>query len=153
MMCKEDIRAIDDLTYEILGKAKSMTLENLDSDKNGRISDLFIGASEKQLEKRKKNEAYTFYSKNEFHVALYLFFKNQYNAKRIARSCYLLDEDDRFSETLDTGIPLGIVMLPNGGIVTSSIVEVILKVRQFDQRNEFTGMPFDVMAFRLIYEE
>ena len=151
-MQEEDIRIIDDLTLEILEKAKELTTKALDKKtKKGFLNELHIG--EQDLSERPKGEAYYFFSENEMDVALYLFFSNKYNAKRIARSCYLLDEDDKFIESMGTDIMLGKVKLPNGSLITTGTVEVLFKVREYGTRNKKTGMPFDIMAFRLIYEE
>lgn len=150
MVNKEDLQMIENLQNEIICKAGQMTFENLNLLAKGRLSKMFIGADCKAMNERKAVEKYTFYTENEFNVALYLFFSNQYNAKRIARSCYLLDEDSKFNESMDTGIPLGKIVLPNGGVLGTSIAEAVLKVRRYDERNAVTGMPFDVMAFRLI---
>lgn len=153
-LIQEDIEKIESLQEEILTKAGSLTLDSLDLLSKGRMSQMFVAADCEKMkeEERKSTEKYSFYSENEVNVALYLFFTNKYNAKRIARSCYVLDEDEKFNESMAMDIPLGRVVLPNGGIVTTSIVEAILKVREYDNRNPITGMPFDIVAFRLMRE-
>lgn len=150
MVNEEDLRAIETLQTEIICRAGQMTYDNLNFLSKGKIAKMYIASDCKQMKERKAVDKYSFFTENEMNVALYLFFSNQYNAKRIARSCYMLDEDTKFNESLDTGIPMGRIVLPNGGIMVSSVVEAILKVRRYDVRNEITGMPFDVVAFRII---
>lgn len=150
MVNEEDLRGIEALQTEIICRAGQMTFDNLNILSKGRIARMYVSADCRQMQKRKKADRYSFFTENEMNVALYLFFSNQYNAKRIARSCYMLDEDTKFNESLDTGIPVGRIVLPNGGIMVSSVVEAVLKVRRYDERNEITGMPFDVADFRII---
>lgn len=148
----EDKKAIKSLTQEILGKAQSMSYKNFIGKKDN-FSKLFVGVSKESFVGRKKNEQFSFYTENEVGIALYMFFSNIYNATHIAKNVYLLDEDDRFSEEFDVEIPLGEVMLPNGSVVTTTVVEAILKVRNVEERNPYTGMPFDIITFRLIADE
>ena len=150
MVNEEDLCYIEKLKTEIICRAGQMTYDNLNFLSKGRIEKMFISADCKQMQKRKSAEKYSFFTENEMNVALYLFFSNMYNAKRIARSCYILDEDTKFNESMDTGVPLGKIVLPNGGIMVSSIVEAVLKVRRYDEINLITGMPFDVVSFRII---
>lgn len=147
---KEDLDAMANLASEILEKAQNMTLDALEAQTKGKIRERYINASAESMQDRKNCEKYSFYSENEINVALYLFFSNAYNAKRIARECYLKDEGDKIYESLYTNMPLGKVYLPNGGVVTGSEVEAVLRVRPYNNRNLMTGMPFDIITFRLI---
>lgn len=147
----EDKEAIKNLTCEILGKSQSMTYGNFIGKKDN-FSKNFVGADKATFMTRKLNERYTFYSETEVGIALYMFFSNVYNAKHIAKNVYLLDEDDRFSEEFDVQIPLGQVMLPNGSIKTSSVIEAVMKVRNVEERNQYHGMPFDIISFRLVFD-
>jgi len=151
-LMEEDKKAIRLLTQEILGKSNSMTYKNFLGKKDN-FSKLFVGAKREDFNGRKKSEQYSFYTENEVGIALYMMFSNIYNAKHIAKNVYLLDEDTRFSEEFDVGIPLGEVMLPNGSVIETTMVEAILKVRNPEERNAYTGMPFDIITFRLVANE
>lgn len=151
-LMEEDKKAIRLLTQEILGKSNSMSYTNFLGKKDN-FEKLFVGAKTEDFKGRKKNEQYSFYTENEVGIALYMFFSNIYNAKHIAKNVYLLDEDKRFSEEFDVGIPLGKVMLPNGSVMETTMVEAILKVRNPEERNAYTGMPFDIITFRLVANE
>lgn len=151
-LMEEDKKAIRLLTQEILGKSNSMSYTNFLGKKDN-FEKLFVGAKKEDFVGRKKNEKYSFYTENEVGIALYMFFSNIYNAKHIAKNVYLLDEDKRFSEEFDVEIPLGEVMLPNGSVIETTMVEAVLKVRNPEERNAYTGMPFDIITFRLVANE
>lgn len=151
-LMEEDKKAIRLITQEIIGKSNSMTYANFIGKKNN-YEKLFVGAKKEEFVGRKKNEQFSFYTENEVDIALYMFFSNIYNAKHIAKNLYLLDEDERFSEEFDVMIPLGEVMLPNGSVVQTTVVEAVLKVRNREERNAYTGMPFDIISFRLVPNE
>lgn len=150
-LLKEDKDNISKLTREILGKSNSMTYSNFIGHKDN-FSKNFVGADISTFEGRKKNEQFSFFTETEVGIALYMFFSSIYNANHIAKNIYMLDEDERFSEEFDVQIPLGQVMLPNGAVMTTSIVEAVLKVRNVEERNPYHGMPFDIISFRLVYD-
>ena len=154
-LTNEDKNNIRELTQEILGKSCSMTYKRFyqdkkDNNKTDNYSNRFVGVGINALKGRQKKDRFFFTSDNEVGYALYTFFANIYNAKHIAKNVYLRCEDEKFTEQFDAGIPLGTVMLPNGSVATSSMIEIVLKVRNTEQRNPNFGMPFDIVELRLI---
>ena len=148
---EEDYREIEKIADEIIGKSANMSfenfLENLGKKKDWFLQ--FVGEKSKtEMKERKKPERFFFYSENEVAFALYMLFSKIYAARHIAKKVYQLEEGERFWEEFDAEMPLGILMLPNGAAVPTSVVKVELAIT-FPIRNDFHGMPFQVTQIRL----
>lgn len=149
-LTEEDNIEIKKLTQEILSKACEMNCRRFDNSVKANFIDRFVGVSERAIKKRHRNERFFFFTENEASFGLYQFFANIYNAKHIAKNIYIRVEDDVFTEQFDAIIPLGKIMLPNGSIVTTSVIELDIKVTDPDIRSINHGMPFDIIGYRLV---
>lgn len=147
-----DKTAVKELRFEIESKAQSMCYSSVVP--RGKEPNKHIGRTASELRgERKKKDRFSFYSEKELCVALYLFFCDSYTVKRIAKNCYFKDEDDKFTESMDLELPLGIVENEKKEMEETSVVEAVLKVRNSEERDAVTGMPFDLMEFRLVPRE
>lgn len=146
-----DRQAVKAMTFEIASKAQSMYYSEL-AMKGDELSKHVARTKDSLSEERKRKDRYSFYSEKELCVALYLFFSDSYTVKRIAKNCYYKDEDEKFVESMDLELPLGIVGSSNS-IEETSVVEAVMKIRNPEERNPVTGMPFDLVEFRLIPQE
>lgn len=144
---------IDDMFYEL--SSIHVTAEQVDKSMKRKLSTKHTGnsISKEEREKRKIFDCFSFFSLKNVDIALNEFFGCTYNLKRVARECVLLDEGDKFTESLDVGVPLGILYNSRGEFRETSIIELTLKVRAWGSRNSATHLPFDIVSFRLIADD
>lgn len=145
---KEDERAIAAIANELQLKAESMVC--LASCPEGREAQTYIGVNKALMQRRQTKYAY--YGKRELLLALSIFFRSEYNMKRLARALYWMDEEDIHRETMDYEIPLGMV-LSGKALVETSCAEFVIRKRADGSHNPVTGMPFDLLGVRLIPAE
>lgn len=152
-----DVSDLIDVAYQQISEAtKSLTPVILNKQMNLSLSKKHIGCeySVEELNERKPKERYSFYSFTEVRVALQEFFGSTYNLKRVAKQSTMLDEGDKFSESIDCGIKLGVFYdTTNNATMETSILEVTMKVRAWGNLNKITGLPFDIVGFRLQADE
>lgn len=109
--------------------------------------------AEELISEGKKRKGYmsSFFTENDFNIALDYLFNDNYSLKQIAK--WLLESKESrmifraYSFEQDA---LGIVLGKNGAIwKTNSIAVVLQKLDDIDDRNITTGMPFNVITMYL----
>lgn len=152
-----DVSDLIDVAYQQISDAtKKLTPGLLDKQMAFALSKKHIGCeyTVKELNERKPKERYSFYSFTEVKIALQEFFGDTYNLKRIAKQSVMLDEGDKFSESIDCGMKLGeFYDTLNNTVTETSILEVTMKVRPWGNPNNTTGLPFNIVGFRLQADE
>ena len=149
VLLEEDNLAISRLAEEIVLKSGAVTydsyvVEHKTFERN------YVGVERLPEKVSKMKKSYAFFSKNEVGIALFLLFSSRYSAKHIAKKCYTMDEDDEFIEEIDTGIPLGMIRLPNGAVMPTTAVRIPIKVLSLEERNSNYGMPFNIGLLELV---
>lgn len=148
----EEITYINELICEIANKTCFMNLERFIGKKKHYVEN-FVGSDCEDFPNRMKAERFTFFNRDTVSLALREMFTDPYVIKKIAKNCCILEADERFTEEYDVEIPLGKCMLEDKSLVVTSIVQAVIKVRDYDDRNDDTGLPFDIIKFRLIPDD
>lgn len=122
--------------YELMDKAQIAEWGEL-IQKNAKLQS-------EHLPIMRASDTSVFYSEEKRQLAVFLFLSSRYNAKDIAKKAYMLDEGDVFVEQMDVGFPLGTFKGKE-----TSIIEILFKVRSYENRYNKCGMPFSLYYVRL----
>lgn len=132
---------------EILKKSKFLTAETMDVLTGGHFSTYHSGLTRKELEKRGKTTASSFFSMADITIALQAAFSDELNAEAIEKAVKAerrqRDEIPFFSDTI-----LGQALI-DGELVSCSCGNVVIGYRDKDYRNKVTGMPFEIITITL----
>lgn len=143
----EDKRAIEEIYMDISLKARN-------------IFDLVyqprwvksIGMQLKKKQMRRRISQCSYYGLREVCIALSVFFLNSYNLKQLAKALYFMDEDDIHRETIDTEVPLGLVI--NGSKAEeTSCAEIVIRKNPDGKEDEVTGLPFTITEINLVLKD
>lgn len=155
-LIEDDKRYISDL-YRVIrdhrAQMKASLMPEMSNYNKSQNIDYIHGCRkvpDRDIEKRKEEKSYSWYSRSCMDMAIQEFFSSDYVCRRLAKASYVFDEGDTFEEEWTCECPLGRVKNEHGISMETSTARFVMLVRPFGKYDKTTGMPFRVIACQLV---